>query len=175
MLFNQQCPYIAPCCFVFLHTDSYFLFLIQGAVVSSNTVVELTVRPGENVTVHCDCKRSPGENIVWYRNCSHEDQPTFTLSSKESHLGNRNEENGIYVPHLNMTTNSYNLLIKNISDSHLGLYYCGTIKTIVIDGDKIVEKYIHRYGNVTTRISFGKLTLCRCVQQCEIVGKENAP
>ena len=49
----------------------------------------------------------------------------------------------------------------NISDSHLGLYYCGMEKTVVTDGDKIVTKNKHRYGNVATRISFGKLTLHR--------------
>ena len=137
---------------------NHFIFLFQGAVVSSYTVVELTVIPGENVTLHCDCKRSLGENIVWYRNCSHENQPTFTLNSKK-YIHNLN-----YVQNLNvMITNSYNLLIKNISDSHLGLYYCGTEESNVTDGEKIVQNDIHRYGNVTTRISFGKLTLCRCV------------
>ena len=142
---------------------NHFIFLFQGAVVSSYTVVELTVRPGENVTLHCDCKRSPGENIVWYRNCSHENQPTFTLNTKKNQPDFNDIQNGSYFPHLNKMTNSYNLLIKNISDSHLGLYYCGTKESIVTDGEKIVQKYIHRYGNVTTRISFGKLTLCRCV------------
>ena len=61
----------------------------------------------------------------------------------------------------NNSSKSYTLLIMNISDSHLGLYYCGTEKPVVTDGDKIVTKYEHRYGNVATRISFGKLTLHR--------------
>ena len=60
-----------------------------------------------------------------------------------------------------MIRKSYTLLIMNISDSHLGLYYCGMEKTVVTDGDKIVTKNKHRYGNVATRISFGKLTLHR--------------
>ena len=134
----------SQCCFVFLHSDSYFMHLIQGAVVSSYTV-ELTVRPGENVTLHCDFKPSTGETIVWYRNCSHENQPPRIIGWHELRWSH--------------SSKSYNLLIRNITDSHLGLYYCGTKKPIVIDADKIVTKSIYKYGNVTTRISFGKLTV----------------
>ena len=134
------------------------MFLIQGAVVSSYTVVELYVRPGETVTVPCDCKLSSGETIVWYRNCSHENQPPLILTmqeleeNKDSKLSNLN---GMW----NHSSKTYNLLITNISDSHLGLYYC-----------RIVTKYEHRYGNVTTRISFGKLTLHRFLFQCQLEG-----
>ena len=120
------------------------MHLIQGAVVSSYTV-ELTVRPGENVTLHCDFKPSTGETIVWYRNCSHENQPPRIIGWHELRWSH--------------SSKSYNLLIRNITDSHLGLYYCGTKKPIVIDADKIVTKSIYKYGNVTTRISFGKLTV----------------
>ncbi|CAL8329657.1 unnamed protein product [Lota lota] len=138
------------------------MFLIQGAVVScqdvlSNPVVELTVRPGENVTLYCDCKLSPHENIVWLRNCSHENQPTLTLNWKDRDLGIFDYgENVDNLSHLNMmwneSANSYNLLIKNITDSHLGLYYCGTEK---LNGTKRETNYVYTYGNITTRISFG--------------------
>ncbi|KAK0136673.1 hypothetical protein N1851_027146 [Merluccius polli] len=138
-----------------------FLPAIWGAVVScqdilSNTEVELTVRPGENVTLYCDCKLSTGKRIVWYRNCSHDNQPTFTL--KWNSVDHDNEDNGDHSSHLHLvwndSSNSFNLLIKNITDSHLGLYYCGTEEVAVIDEDKVSSKYIHTYGNVTTRISF---------------------
>ncbi|XP_030207878.1 uncharacterized protein LOC115540588 isoform X1 [Gadus morhua] len=136
-----------------------FLPIVWGAVVSSYTVVERTVRPGENVSLQCDCKLSSGETIVWFRNCSHENQPTLTLKWKNRDHGTFDYvENERHFSHLNMKWNDssklYTLLIKNITDSHLGLYYCGSEKTIVIDGDKIVQKYISRYGNLTTRISF---------------------
>ncbi|CAL8274723.1 unnamed protein product [Gadus morhua 'NCC'] len=130
-----------------------FLPIAWGAVVSSYTVVELYVRPGETVTVPCDCKLSSGETIVWYRNCSHENQPPLILTwqeleeNKDSKLSNLN---GMW----NHSSKTYTLLITNISDSHLGLYYCRTEKKYVTEQDQNHTKYEHRYGNVTTRISF---------------------
>ncbi|CAL8350811.1 unnamed protein product [Boreogadus saida] len=132
-----------------------FLPIVWGAVVSSYTA-ELTVNPGENVTLSCDCKTSTGENIVWYRNCSHENQPTRILRWDELRENKDSNSSKDLNVMWNNSSKSYNLLIRNISDSHLGLYYCGTEKPVVIDADKIVQKYILRYGNVTTRISFVK-------------------
>ena len=132
------------------------MFLFQGAVVSSYTV-ELYVRPGETVTVPCDCKLSSGETIVWYRNCSHENQPPLILTwqeleeNKDSKLSNLS---GMW----NHSSKTYTLLITNISDSHLGLYYCRLEEQFGKEQDQNDTKYKHRCGNVTTRISFGKLT-----------------
>ena len=155
-----QSPYVGPWWCVFLLTDSYFIFLIQGAVVSSYTVVERTVRPGENVTLHCDCKRSPGETIVWYRNCSHENQPTRILRPWKETRENEDSHSIPLNEMKNRSSQSHTLLIMNISDSHLGLYCCGMEKKVTPDGGRI-GTYEHRYGNVATRISFGKLTLHR--------------
>ena len=77
-------------CIMFLCVSSYSESIFHsGAVVSfqnvlSNPVLELTVGPGENVTVFCDCKPSTGVHIVWFRNCSHENQPTFVLETVEA-------------------------------------------------------------------------------------------
>ncbi len=63
-------------------------FVIVLAVVScshdwiSGSVLEVTIRPGDNITLYCDCKASTGEYMVWYRNCSHENQPSLVLKSK---------------------------------------------------------------------------------------------
>ncbi|XP_030209368.1 uncharacterized protein LOC115541673 isoform X1 [Gadus morhua] len=140
-----------------------FLPVILGAVVScqdvlSNPVVEeLTVRPGENVTLYCDCKLTTNVNLVWYRNCSHEYQPTLSLNWKDRDEGLfEYEENGRNFFHLNIlwnaSSNSYDLLIKNITDSPLGLYYCGTEKQSGKKGNK--TKYIDTYGKIITRILF---------------------
>ncbi|XP_047432031.1 uncharacterized protein LOC125000541 isoform X4 [Mugil cephalus] len=60
---------------------------LLGGVVSfshgwiSVPTLEVTVRPGDNITLYCDCRPSRGEHIVWFRNCSHEYQPTLVLDS----------------------------------------------------------------------------------------------
>ena len=75
---------------MFLCVSSYSESIFHsGAVVSfqnvlSNPVLELIVRPGENVTLYCDCNSSTGVYIIWFRNCSHENQPTFVLETVEA-------------------------------------------------------------------------------------------
>ncbi|XP_030209373.1 uncharacterized protein LOC115541676 [Gadus morhua] len=137
-----------------------FLPVILGAVVScqdvlSNPVVELTVRPGDNVTLYCDCKLATKVNLVWYRNCSHENQPTLSLNWEDRDQGIfYYGKNGTNYFHLNMmwndSSNSFDLLIKNITDSHLGLYYCGTEELNGEKGNK--KESIYTYGKIITRI-----------------------
>ncbi|XP_027138229.1 uncharacterized protein LOC109137881 [Larimichthys crocea] len=137
-----------------------FLIALYGVVSYSHgqisgSELEVTARPGDNVTLYCDCKTSSGVYIVWFRNCSHENQPSLILryyyqqmSPTESTL------NPIPRFHfiVNDSSNSYDLMIMNVTDSDEGLYYCGTEQTKVDDKDKITPKAEYRYGNVTTRI-----------------------
>ena len=134
----------------------------SGAVVScqdvlSNPVLELTVRPGENVTVFCDCKPSTGVHIVWFRNFSHENQPTFVLETVNQKTYSVDQFESKYLHYnykWNISTTSYDLLINNISETHLGAYYCGTLeKRVLVNGD---SKFVCTYGNSTTRILHGK-------------------
>ena len=156
-----------------LHVAAHLILILiesifrSGAVVScqdvlSNPVVELTVRPGDNVTLYCDCKLATKVNLVWYRNCSHENQPTLSLNWEDRDQGIfYYGKNGTNFFHLNMmwndSSNSFDLLIKNITDSHLGLYYCGTEELNGEKGNK--KEYIYTYGKIITRILFGKLTI----------------
>ncbi|XP_030209381.1 uncharacterized protein LOC115541679 isoform X2 [Gadus morhua] len=140
-----------------------FLRVILGAVVSfqnvlSNPVLELIVRPGENVTLYCDCNSSTGVYIIWFRNCSHENQPTFVLETVEA-----NPKTEIHYSYerkylhynfkWNISTSSHDLLINSISETHLGLYYCGTREKLTLDTGLI--KFVYTYGNSTTRILLG--------------------
>ncbi|KAK6324507.1 hypothetical protein J4Q44_G00038490 [Coregonus suidteri] len=132
------------------------LITLLSAVSSSQdgisaAEVELRVRPGDNITLYCDCIITTGVYIMWYRNCSHKYQPPLVISTTIWH----NPFPGYNVV-WNPSNNSYDLLIENITGSDLGLYYCGTMEYKVEDeGGKggIKQKGVYHYGNITTRIS----------------------
>ncbi|XP_044223361.1 uncharacterized protein LOC122993339 [Thunnus albacares] len=138
-----------------------FLVVLLGVVSCSHdgisgSVLEVTVRPGDNITLYCDCKRSSGVYIVWYRNCSHENQPSLVLRTKfERRDTTDNDDTDFLNPftrfHLvkNKSSDSYDLLIMNITDSDEGLYYCGTEQPKVEDKTTISPINVYTYGNAT--------------------------
>ncbi|CAB1327139.1 unnamed protein product, partial [Coregonus sp. 'balchen'] len=82
-------------------------------------------------------------------NCSHKYQPPLVISTTIWH----NPFPGYNVV-WNPSNNSYDLLIENITGSDLGLYYCGTMETNVVEEGKLIkQKELYHYGNITTRIS----------------------
>ncbi|XP_064819040.1 uncharacterized protein LOC135536708 [Oncorhynchus masou masou] len=128
----------------------------QGGISAAE--VELRVRPGDNITLYCDCIITTGVHIMWYRNCSHNYQPPLFISTYDFHkiLQDIPKPFPGYNVVWNPSNNSYDLLIENITESDLGLYYCGTKeKKVVDDGGKggIEQKELYHYGNITTRIS----------------------
>ncbi|XP_062334916.1 uncharacterized protein LOC134034385 isoform X2 [Osmerus eperlanus] len=123
-----------------------------GETGVSGAQVEQRVKPGEDVTLHCDCRVSTGVYVVWYRNCSHRNQPTLVMSTY-------NDKQNIQYAKLpnpfpgftlvwNKSNNTYDLLIENVTESDLGLYYCGTVERKVVDRD------IYLYGDITISLSF---------------------
>ena len=56
----------------------------------------------------------------------------------------------------NTSSNSYDLLIMNITESDEGIYYCGTQHKNVEEKDHIAPKTDHSYGNIKTRIILSK-------------------
>ncbi|XP_041639992.1 uncharacterized protein LOC121507731 isoform X2 [Cheilinus undulatus] len=132
-----------------------FLVIVSALVSSSHicvcgSVMEVTVNQGDNITLYCDCKTSVGVYIIWYRNCSHNNQPSLVLISRT--LPPRFD----FVK--NQSSESYDLLIQNLTESDEGLYYCGTTEPKVEDQDKIYSRNIYSYGNLTTRIVFNSLS-----------------
>ncbi|XP_039671734.1 uncharacterized protein LOC120568337 [Perca fluviatilis] len=120
-------------------------------------MLKVRVKPGDNITLYCDCNISSGVYIVWYRNCSHENQPSLILGGQYSFQETTATYGSQKIPPRfqfvrNISSNSYDLLITNITDSDEGLYYCGTEQIRVEDKEYITHKYVYRYGNVTTRI-----------------------
>uniref|UniRef100_A0A3Q2EB01 Ig-like domain-containing protein n=1 Tax=Cyprinodon variegatus TaxID=28743 RepID=A0A3Q2EB01_CYPVA len=117
----------------------------------SASMLETIVRPGDNITLYCDCRPSLGVYIVWFRNCSHRHQPTLEVKTIGGGTDIKKNEN--LYPRFkflkNQLSDSFDLLIINVTDSDEGLYYCGTI-------ENKVEKKENVYGNISTRI-----TLCK--------------
>ncbi|XP_029286089.1 uncharacterized protein LOC115007386 [Cottoperca gobio] len=126
----------------------------------SGSELEVTVRAGDNITLYCDCKLSSGVYVVWYRNCSHDNQPSLVLESiswtKTKTTTIENFLNPLPRFHFvkNYSSDSYDLLISNITDSDDGLYYCGTEENKLEDEQYITSRSVYRYGNTTTRILF---------------------
>ncbi|XP_026026635.1 uncharacterized protein LOC113024125 isoform X2 [Astatotilapia calliptera] len=132
--------------------------LFGGGDWISGSVVDLTVRLGENITLYCDSTKPPEEYIVWYRNCTHENQPPLVLKlTKDSWKPICNRAtlvNSLPRFHFvnNQSSGSYDLLIVNISDSDEGLYYCGTEQKQLQDKKDINLEFVQSYGSVVTRI-----------------------
>ncbi|XP_026159389.1 uncharacterized protein LOC113128340 [Mastacembelus armatus] len=121
----------------------------------SGSVLDKTARPGDTVILFCDCRFSAGAYITWFRNCSHENQPSLVMGTKyDSSKRFTNFLNPFPRFHLvkNNLSDSYDLMITNITYSDSGLYYCGTEQGIVEDKTKITGRYVYNYSNVITRI-----------------------
>ncbi|XP_036972283.1 uncharacterized protein LOC119029534 isoform X1 [Acanthopagrus latus] len=127
----------------------------------TGSVLEVSVRPGDNITLYCDCKKSTGVYIVWYRNCSHENQPPFVLETRGPRIYDQKS-----FPRFkfvdNTASNSFDLLIMNVTQSDEGIYYCGTEQTKVEETAYIGSKSDYRYGNVTTRIKLNSSDTDHC-------------
>ncbi|XP_047432043.1 uncharacterized protein LOC125000567 isoform X1 [Mugil cephalus] len=128
------------------------LVALSGVVSSSHgwisvPTLKVKVRPGDNVTLYCDCRQS-GVYIVWFRNCSHENQPTLVLRVKDYYEWT--DTHFEFVK--NVSTDSYDLLITNVTDSDEGLYYCGTEKPVVEEKEYIISRHIYTHGNIKTKL-----------------------
>lgn len=105
---------------------------------------------------------------MWYRNCSHEKQPSLVLKTSHDrryHVRHSDYESAFFhllnpFPDFHLVKNnlsqSYDLLITNITETDEGLYYCGTKELKVKDEEKIIQRYVHTYSNVTTKILLHK-------------------
>ncbi|KAI9519148.1 hypothetical protein NQZ68_031420 [Dissostichus eleginoides] len=126
---------------------------------TSGSELERTVRPGENITLYCDCKLSTGVYIVWYRNCSHENQPSLVLDRnvrRRDFMDIKHVMNSLLRFHFvrNSSSESYDLLIINITETDEGLYYCGTEQLKVEKEEHITRRHLYKYGNISTKIQF---------------------
>ena len=99
---------------------------------------------------------------MWYRNCSHENQPSLVLKLNRDAWKQDTDVPSFTNPlprfHFlkNQSFESYDLQIMNVTDSDEGLYYCGTEQNKLGGEDTIISGKIYRYGSITTRILLSK-------------------
>ncbi|KAL7841147.1 hypothetical protein SRHO_G00248380, partial [Serrasalmus rhombeus] len=124
---------------VVLITHMYVLFSrISGAEV------EMRVRPGDDVTLYSDCVWKHGFYTIWLKNSSHD----HTVLKQHAH------------PHysivLNVCKQTSDLLVKNVNESDLGLYYCALEKKSSAKDKTQACSWedVCYFGNRTTRLSF---------------------
>ncbi|XP_060917177.1 uncharacterized protein LOC132992070 isoform X2 [Labrus mixtus] len=136
----------------------HVVLLLVSAVVSLSpdcvcgSELKVTIRPGDNITLYCDCKTSTGVYIVWYKTCSRENQPSLVLKAN-MYLREESPPPNFHLLK-NQSSESFDLLIQNITESDEGLYYCGTEEPKVEDKEHITSKDFYSYSNITTRIIF---------------------
>ncbi|KAG9259707.1 hypothetical protein AMEX_G27228 [Astyanax mexicanus] len=125
--------------------------LLGFSQVISGEEVEIRVRPGDDVTIYSDCVWKLAINPVWFRNCSHHHQPPLMISNMdwESSVNSR------YSIEWNESNQTHYLLVKNVSESDLGLYFCAQLqKNITKDRNGVIfSKDVYHYGNRRTRLS----------------------
>ncbi|KAL6463497.1 hypothetical protein MHYP_G00278880 [Metynnis hypsauchen] len=112
---------------------------------------EKVVRLGDNVTLHCDCRKEAGWEIHWVRSCSPLVHP-MSISSYESLINP--------IPPFSMKWNaayeSMDLIIENITESDLGLYYCAKVDSKMNndkDG-KLTINEVYHICNTSMKLSY---------------------
>lgn len=114
--------------------------------------VERVIRPGDNVTLLCDCYSTVGWDIHWVRGCTPLVQP-IAISSYES----------LIRPIARYSVGqSSSLTIENITESDLGFYYCAKVESKPSNGkhSKVTDEEIYRICNTSTKLLFeGNITV----------------
>ncbi|KAF4071698.1 hypothetical protein AMELA_G00276280 [Ameiurus melas] len=125
--------------------------VFSGQKRISGAEVETRVRRGDDVTLYSDCVWKSGLYPVWFRNCSEKDHPRVTILTKDLLL--------YTFPHylfvFNNFTNVHNLLIKNVTESDQGVYYCAVRENVISknNDDITITTEVYHYGNRSTRLS----------------------
>ncbi|XP_017541478.2 uncharacterized protein LOC108413469 [Pygocentrus nattereri] len=123
----------------------------------SGAEVEMRVRPGDNVILYSDCVWKTGEP-VWFRNSSNENQRPLIISSDNLIQAAFSRYAFLWSP----SDQTHDLLVKNITESDLGLYYCAVheIKLIKGGAGADVRTDVYHHGNRTTRLSLLDCSVC---------------
>ncbi|XP_066506523.1 uncharacterized protein [Hoplias malabaricus] len=144
------------------------LFLLACVLVSSFSgaeELETRARPGDNIVFYSDCVWKSGFYVTWFRNSSSGNQPPLTLTATDL-------VNGVYSQYSsewNPWNKTYDLLVKNISEFELGVYYCALGEKRITEDETGygVLKDVYHYGSRAFRLSLEdntvpQINLCLC-------------
>lgn len=136
----------------------------------SELLVEVVVRPGDNATLTCDIEIVIGEEIRWVKICSLQIQPPLIISAYNSML----QPIPRFSVFWNNTLKSYDLLIENITEADLGLYYCSRVgKKYIKQNGIIFEKDEYHTGDTLLNLTYGSPgKLVSHCKQCKIKSNE---
>lgn len=118
----------------------------------SGKLVEVEVRLGDNATLHGDCEFIQGQDIEWVKIWPPQSQQPMTISGYNSLF----EPIPRFSLSWNNTSKSYDLVIENITEADLGLYYCSKVETKRIEEEgKIVEKDLSHAADTVINLTYG--------------------
>ncbi|XP_073716101.1 uncharacterized protein [Misgurnus anguillicaudatus] len=111
------------------------------------TEMKMKVKPGDNVTLFCDCVIPLSYFIVWFRNCTHEHQPSLLINAEHFFKGTFPRFNFVH----NSSSNTFDLHIKNISVYDEGIYYCAKAEKKI--SGTLSSRLEYQYGNRSTHLA----------------------
>ncbi|KAL6467206.1 hypothetical protein MHYP_G00250100 [Metynnis hypsauchen] len=134
-----------------IKSRTYHCLMISGAEV------EMRVRPGDDVTLYSDCVWKSGFNTVWLRNSSKEQYPPFIISTEDFMRGAHPCYSFVWNP----LSETHDLLVRNVSESDLGLYYCAVHEKKITEDETgvILSEDVYHYGSTITRLSLLDTTI----------------
>ncbi|KAI4903796.1 hypothetical protein NFI96_027239 [Prochilodus magdalenae] len=115
----------------------------------SGEEVEMKVRPGDNARLYCDRSWKTGVR-VWYRNSSNEHRPPLIIIEEDLKNGTFPRYSFVWNPSIR----THDLLVKNVSESDLGRYYCGVQERKLSRYKPGRVEDVYYLGYRTTRLSF---------------------
>ncbi|XP_057188700.1 uncharacterized protein LOC130553640 [Triplophysa rosa] len=113
------------------------------------TDVNVRVKPGDNVTIFCDCV-IPAVNMIWIRNESYANLSSILMSAENWFSGMFPRFSFV----LNSSTHSFDLHIANVSIYDEGIYYCAEANKEITEVNGMLESSVeYQYGNRKTHLA----------------------
>ncbi|XP_057205276.1 uncharacterized protein LOC130563611 [Triplophysa rosa] len=117
----------------------------------SGKLVEVVVRPGDNAILLCDREIVGGQDTRWVKICSSQIQPPLIVSAQQTLLLPISRFSVLW----DNISKSFDLMIENITDADLGLYYCSTVEKQIIEHDRLsFEKEVYHTGDTLTKLTY---------------------